>query len=426
MTETLDLTNIVQQKVQQLCAKNPDYETLLRTIIQVDRKFENDQFGWEFKHVEGLSGGSLNSLVQHGIVKSSYKSNNYSHYRLSVSADELECILDDIELSRLEREKKQMETSIQVVQAQSLLTAELVTEFEELVKTEPDLLSYWAQRLNPRIIGMERERAACLISMASPPDKGGIMRRCHCLIYGPAGTGKSILISYIKQYFDAVGIYPEASTKVGLTVDGRTGADGAMVMAHGKTLVTEEIEKFDRKTLEAMLSAMSGGTFEVHKGSLHETKNAEFRNIAVGNSIEKLPEPLLDRFSFIYHYEIPSKDAEKKITDDLYAQWLSNKDDYRGTKLKAYLEWIHDYEPEITSEIINKCQLIKNAYIDLSEQKPNIRQKENFLKVAFVIAKINHRALTVQDFLKAICLVDPQFNGSKFLALETIAKNLNN
>ncbi len=171
---------------------------------------------------------------------------------------------------------------------------------------------------------MERERAACLISMASPPDKGGIMRRCHTLIYGPAGTGKSILISYIKQYFDAVGIYPEASTKVGLTMDGRTGADGAMVMAHGKTLVTEEIEKFDRKNLEAMLSAMSGGTFEVHKGSLHETKNAEFRNIAVGNSIEKLPEPLLDRFSFIYHYEIPSKDAEKKITDDLYTQWLTS------------------------------------------------------------------------------------------------------
>ena len=424
MTETLDLTNIVHQKVQQLCVKNPAYETMLREVLKADQICENP--GFQFKDLQSVQGGHLNAMVQAGLIFKSYESNNYIHWRLAVPREELEAILDDIELAQLEAEKEQLEASKHVVQMQSLLTPDLVKEFEEMVKTEPDLLSYWAQRLNPRIIGMERERAACLIAMASPADKGGIMRRCHCLIYGPAGTGKSILISYIKQYFDAVGIYPEASTKVGLTVDGRTGADGAMVMAHGKTLVTEEIEKFDRKTLEAMLSAMSGGTFEVHKGSLHETKNAEFRNIAVGNSIEKLPEPLLDRFSFIYHYEIPSKDAEKKITDDLYAQWLSNKDDYRGTKLKAYLEWIHDYEPEITSEIINKCQLIKNAYIDLSEQKPNIRQKENFLKVAFVIAKINHRALTVQDFLKAICLVDPQFNGSKFLALETIAKNLNN
>lgn len=421
MSEVLNLENIILVKIKALCDKNTNYESLLRTIVRVDRLYETDKFGWQFQDCQDLSGGALNTLIQVGVVKSSYKSNNYSHYRLAVPADELECILDDIEIARLERKKKQLEAA---KPTQSLLTAELVKEFEDLVKTEPDLLSYWAMRLNPRIIGMERERAACLIAMASPSDKGGIMRRCHCLIYGPAGTGKSILISYIKQYFDAVGIYPEASTKVGLTMDGRTGADGAMVLAHGKTLVTEEIEKFDRKTLEAMLSAMSGGFFEVHKGSLHETKSAEFRNIAVGNSIEKLPEPLLDRFSFIYHYEIPSKDAEKKITDDLYSQWLTNKDDYRGTKLKAYLEWIYPYEPEITTEIIDKCQRIKNAYIDLNEQKPNIRQKENFLKVAFVIAKINHRALTVQDFLKAISLVDPQFNGSKYLALETIAKGL--
>jgi len=419
--DTLNLENIIQEKVKSLCAKNPDYETLLRTIIQVDRKFESDQFGWEFKHVEGLSGGTLNTLIQHGIIKNSYKSNNYSHYRLVTPADEMECILDDIELARLEQEKQNME-DVDARPAQSLLSPDLVNEFEELVKTEPDLLLYWALRLNPRIIGMERERAACLISMASPPDKDGIMRRCHTLIWGPAGTGKSILINYIKQYFDAVGIYPEATTKVGLTMDGRTGTDGAMVLAHGKTLVTEEIEKFDRKTLEAMLSAMSGGTFEVHKGNIHETRNAEFRNIAVGNSIEKLPAPLLDRFSFIYHYEIPSKDAEKKITDDIYAQWLSSKDDYRGTKLKAYLEWIRPYEPEITPKLIEKCQRVKNAYIDLSEQKPNIRQKENFLKVAFVIAKINHRTLTIKDFLQAIVLVDGGFGQSKLDALETIAR----
>ena len=39
MSEVLNLENIVQQKVQQLCAKNPDYETLMRTIIRVDRLY---------------------------------------------------------------------------------------------------------------------------------------------------------------------------------------------------------------------------------------------------------------------------------------------------------------------------------------------------------------------------------------------------
>ncbi len=423
--DTLNLENLIQEKVKSLCAKNPDYETLLRTIIQVDRQFENDSFGWEFKHVEGLSGGSLNYLVQHGIVKSSYKSNNYSHYRLSVSADELECILDDIELVRLEVQKQQLEASKQVVQAQSLLNAELVTGFEELVKTEPDLLSYWALRLNPRIIGMERERAACLISMASPPDKGGIMRRCHCLIHGPPGTAKSVLINYIKHYFGAIGISPKSTTEVGLTTDARgSGTDGALVLAHGGVLTIEEIEKFPKPVLEALFESMSTGEFDVNKGDIHERKKAEIRAIAVGNDISKLPEALKDRFDMTFYYEIPDKSTEKRITDDLYQQWLTGREDYRGERLRAYLEWIKPYEPAITQETLDKVAKLKNAYIDLSEKKPDIREKEAFLKVSYTIAKINHRLLTVQDFLKAICLVDPQFNGSKFLALETIAKGV--
>lgn len=425
MSETLNLTNIVSDKVKHLCAKNPDYETLLRTIIQVDRKFENDQFGWEFKHVEGLSGGSLNSLVQHGIVKSSYKSNNYSHYRLAMPTDELECIMDDIELCRLEREKQQNEASKQVVQAQSLLTPELVAEFEQLLKTEPDLLSYWAQRLNPRIIGMERERAACLIAMASPADKGGIMRRCHTLIHGPPGTAKSVLINYIKHYFGAVGISPKSTTEVGLTVDARgQGTDGALVLAHGGVLTIEEIEKFPKPVLEALFEAMSTGEFDVNKGDIHERKKAEIRTVAVGNDISKLPEALKDRFDMTFFYEIPDKSTEKKITDDLYQQWLTGRDDYKGARLRAYLEWVKPYEPAITQEIMDKITKLKNAYIDLSEKKADIREKEAFLKVSYTIAKINHRALTVRDFLKAITLVDSQFNGSKFLALETIAKGV--
>ncbi len=424
MNEVLNIDNIFLDKIKKICARNDNYESILRSVIEADKLYENDVFGFQFNDVR-WEGAHCNVLMQEGIIRHGYKSNSATHWRLAIDRVQLENILDDIELARLEKERETIcKQTVKTQTQQSLLTPELIKEFEELVKTGQDLLLYWAMRLNPRLIGMERERAACLISMASPPDKDGIMRRCHTLIWGPAGTGKSILINYIKQYFDAVGIYPEATTKVGLTMDGRSGTDGAMVLAHGKTLVTEEIEKFDRKTLEAMLNAMSGGTFEVHKGDIHETKNAEFRNIAVGNSIEKLPAPLLDRFSFIYHYEIPSKDAEKKITDDLYAQWLSNKDDYKGTKLRAYLEWIHDYEPEITPEIIEKCQRVKNAYIDLSEQKPNIRQKENFLKVAFVIAKINHRALTIKNFLQAIVLVDGGFGQSKLEALEKIANGV--
>jgi DNA replicative helicase MCM subunit Mcm2 (Cdc46/Mcm family) len=757
---TLDLINIVADKVRALCTKNPAYETILREVLKADQICENP--GFQFKDLQTVSGGHINSLLQTGLIIKSYESNNYTHYRLAVPREELESILDDIEIAWLESEKKQLEDTRLV--AQSLLTPELVKEFEELVKNESDLLSYWALRLNPRIIGMERERAACLISMASPADLGGIMRRCNTLIWGPPGcqpagskvlmndgqwkeiqniqkedtvlspqrdntvvpvkvvdtfeyinydtyricvkgrgntnsyicsfnhilpiielkrpkkqrrisvlneisvkdylkkgqhakngarifstpaydlsqkqfvihpyilgcmigngsftlngnptfchgkieifnkmqefgsqfgkmvfrggawhanavkefainlqstnlqgttshgrfvpkeymissleqrlwllaglidtdgtfeafttvskqlaedfknlifsiggwavikseiarclgnpfpyyrihystgehtipvqldhkkrkprdmkwknprnhnftveylgkdtvygfqlesgsqwyvtddwlvthnTAKSVLINYIKHYFRAVGISPKATTEVGLTVDARgQGTDGALVMAHGGVLTIEEIEKFPKPVLETLFEAMSTGEFDVNKGDIHEKRRAEIRAIAVGNDIKKLPEALIDRFDMIYFYEIPDKSTEKKITDDLYQQWLTGRDDYKGERLKAYLEWIKPYEPTITQDIMNKITKLKNAYIDLSEKKADIREKEAFLKVSYTIAKINHRALTVQDFLKAISLVDSQFNGSKYLALETIAKGM--
>jgi|GEM_PF-4761009 len=408
-------------KVKALCSRNSAYKPLLLEMIEVDKVYENDSFGWQFKDIKGFSGAHVNVLMQEGILKYGYKSANATHFRLAVEREGLKQILDEIP-DEAEKQEWFKEKEVK----QTFLNPELTAEFEQLLQTEKDMLSYWAQRLNPRIVGMERERAACLISMASPADKGGIMRRCHTLIWGPPGTAKSVLINYIKHYFGAVGISPKATTEVGLTMDARgSGTDGALVMAHGGILTIEEIEKFPKLVLETLFEAMSTGEFDVNKGDIHERKKAEIRAIAVGNDIKKLPDALIDRFDMIYFYEIPDKSTEKKITDDLYQQWLIGRDDYRGERLQAYLEWIKPYEPEITIEMLDKIQKLKNAYIDLSEKKPDIREKEAFLKVSYVIAKINHRSLQIQDFMKAILLVDSQFNGSKYLALETIAKGLN-
>jgi DNA replicative helicase MCM subunit Mcm2 (Cdc46/Mcm family) len=416
----INLENIVSEKVKQLCAKNPAYEGMLHEVLEADKKCANP--GFQFKDLITVQGGHLNAMVQAGIVNKSYETNSCTHWRLSIPQKELEDILDDIELTRLKDEKMKL-AAVPVTTV--LLTPALVDEFEALVKTEPDMLMYWAQRLNPRIIGMVRERAACLISMASPPDKGGIMRRCHTLIHGPPGTAKSLLITYIKHYFGAVGISPKTTSEVGLTTDARgAGTDGALVLAHDGVLTIEEIEKFPKHILEALFEAMSTGEFDVNKGDVHERRRAEIRGIAVGNDISKLPDALKDRFDMTFYYEIPNSDAEKKITDDLYQQWLTGREDYRGERLRAYLAWINPFEPEITPEMIAKVTSLKNAYIDLTEKKPDIREKEAFLKVAFTIAKINHRSLIINDYLQAVTLVDCNLGASKLEALEKIAKGL--
>lgn len=403
-------------KVRALCNHDIKYESIIRNVISADFAFENDSFGFQFKDIPDWSGAHVNVLMQKGIVKYGYKSNSATHYRLAVDREMLSQVMQELEKERIETEQKGRV-------CQMVLEPSMISEFEELVASGQDMVSYWAQRLNPRIIGMEREREACLISLASPPDKDGLMRRCHTLIWGPPGTAKSLIIAYIKHNLDAVGIAPK-STEAGLKLDGRDATPGAMMLAHHGTLVIEEIDKFDRKTLESLYEAMTTGEFDVNVGNIRQTCPAELRAIAVGNDIKKLPAPLIDRFDMTFYYEIPSKDAEKKITDDLYLQWITSKEDYRGEKLRAFLAYIKPFEPELTAKMLELCMKLKNAYIDLSEKKPDIREKEAFMRVAYVIAKINHREVRVEDYLRAVRLVDEKFTGAKYNALEILAREL--
>jgi len=419
MTETLDLMNILSTRVQQLCAKNPDYETLLRTIIQVDRLYENDKFGWQFADCQGLAGAHIPVLMQNGILRYGYKSNSATHYRLAMPADELECLLDDIELTRLEIEKEKLQ-SMKSTEMQTSVDPEMIKKFEQLIANGTDMLEYLYPKLNPHVIGMAKERKACLISIASSKDKNGIRRRSHVLLWGPPGTAKSAIRDWIKHNLNAVAVGP-ASSEAGLKGDARADTPGALSMAHDGVIVIEELDKFSRPDLYKFYEALTSGFYEINKGEIRKTYQAEVRAIAVANSKE-LPEQLLDRFDMIYEVIIPDSTVEKKITDNLYDYWVKPKEDYRGEELRQYLMWIKDYEPTISDEVLYKCKQIKNCYIDLNDDKrPNIRQKEGLMRVAFTIAKLNHRPLRASDFVQAVSLVDVKFNEGRIRALEAIA-----
>ncbi|MFH1188245.1 MAG: ATP-binding protein [bacterium] len=419
MSEVLNLENIILGKIKALCDKNTNYESLLRTIVRVDRLYETDKFGWQFQDCQDLSGGSLNTLIQVGVVKSSYKSNNYSHYRLAMPADELECLLDDIEISRMEGEKEKLQ-SMKSTEMQTSVDPEMIKKFEQLIANRTDMLDYLYLKLNPHVIGMVKERKACLISIASSKDKNGIRRRSHVLLWGPPGTAKSAIRDWIKHNLNAVAVGP-ASSEAGLKGDARSDTPGALSMAHDGVIVIEELDKFSRPDLYKFYEALTSGFYEINKGEIRKTYQAEVRAIAVANSKE-LPEQLLDRFDMIYEVIIPDSAVEKKITDNLYDYWVKPKEDYKGEELRQYLMWIKDYEPQISEEVLYKCKQIKNCYIDLADDKrPNIRQKEGLMRVAFTIAKLNHRPLHAGDFVQAVSLVDVKFNEGRIRALEAIA-----
>ena len=61
---------------------------------------------------------------------------------------------------------------------------------ERLKKEDYEAVEYWYDKVNPKIVGMERVKKAILISLASSGDKFGDRGRVHVLLEGDPGTAK--------------------------------------------------------------------------------------------------------------------------------------------------------------------------------------------------------------------------------------------
>ena len=418
----LNLENIVQQKVQQLCAKNPDYEALLRTIIQVDRLYENDKFGWQFSDCQGLAGAHVPVLMQNGVLRYGYKSNSATHYRLAMPADELECILDDIEIARLEGEKKQMEAERQRTKG-DIINPELIVKFEKMLADGTDMLEYWGKWINPKIEGLDHVKKALLLSIASHGDKFGDRGRIHCLMFGEPGSAKSALKDWIVYQLGAESC-SQRTSKVGLTgcASGEEITPGALARAHNKVLCIDELDKFSNEDRQALLESMEEGVVLIEAGGMTARFDAECRVIGCANVTEKFSPELLDRFDFRIEMRSPSADTEKRIVCTVLDHWFESKEGYDGRDLGAYIQWTKSFEPVIPKDVREKAKLLIQMLIDLEESvRGSMRKKESVLRVALTVAKLHKRNVEVRDFISAIKLLFPAMNGGKIQALEQLA-----
>lgn len=75
----------IKDKTCKLIKEHPDYKAILKAAIQVENKPPNDfirDYGWEWHHAQAHP-GKLTKLVSEGIVKVTYKSRRYTHYKLA-------------------------------------------------------------------------------------------------------------------------------------------------------------------------------------------------------------------------------------------------------------------------------------------------------------------------------------------------------
>lgn len=403
-------------RVRTLCNRDKKYITLLRSIISVDKAYEDRQFGWQFKDVD-WSGAHVNILMQQKIVMYGYKSNSATHYRLAVDGEQLTQIVDEIERELTEFEE--YDTSIQV----QILDPEVIEQFKKLLSDGTDMLDYWNKWINPKIEGMAPVKKALLLSMASHGDKFGDRGRIHVLMYGSPGSAKSQLMNWIVYQIGAKSC-SQRSSKVGLTADcsGDEIVLGALPKAHKGIICLDELDKFSDKDRQGLLEAMEEGKVQIDVGKHSVLLDAEVRVIAAANRTSHFSPELMDRFDFKFDLKAPVGETEKKITGSIVDHWFEDKEGYDGFDLKNYLNWIRDFEPSILREVRDKIKTLLYMYIDLDEDiRGSPRRKESILRVAFTIAKLHRRNVEVKDLLTAIKLLNPNLNGGKVQALEQLA-----
>lgn len=361
--------------------------------------------GWVPEYVKGMTLSDLATLIEAGVVENTkHPFTNEDRCRFVLPPDEMDPILERV-VGHVPDAVDAGEEETQIP-----LDFAMAKVFEEMVATGKDMVDHWAPLVNPKVEGLLHVKRALLLSVASPGDRHGDRGRIHVLMDGAPGSAKSMLGYWIARYLGAVSC-SQRSTKVGLTgcATGGEITPGALPKAHRGTLVIDELDKVNPDDRQALLEAMEEGIIQIDAGGKSEKFAAEARVIACANTTKGFSPELLDRFDFHFTLVTPEGDEERGIVRSIVTHWFATKNGYGGHDLRDYLHWIREYEPVITDGVRDFAVEFLDTWLQARKDGPKgIRSKECIIRVAYTIAKINHRPVDPRDFVRAVFITDPE------------------
>ena len=196
-----------------------------------------------------------------------------------------------------------------------------------------------------------------------------------------------------------------------------------MAEADGNILCIDELDKFKRKDLDGLLEAMEEGQYTVRKGKIKEKVRAEVRIIASANEVDKLPKALIDRFDFVYELKVLPREERAEKSEKLVEQFFYESETNTEI-LKAYLDWIADFQP--MPENIDRIKKVIREYIKITNLNLDIysyRSLElSILRIAYAMAKLRRENVTPLTVVQAIKMKDPTLNNGQTQYLTAIAK----
>lgn len=299
------------------------------------------------------------------------------------------------------------------------LDATTMERCKEIRRGDQDAADVLWEHVVPSMTNRRRAREAVLYALASEPDRNGQRGRIHVFLYGPGGTGKTVIRDWVKGTMpDALGTGPGAS-EAGLQVNGNTGDLGKLPRSHGGVLCLEELDKFDKNDREALYESMSEGYFEVDKGGMSGDMPAASRVIAVGNNPHKLGDPLRTRFDFAL--EVPEYDHAETVEvahgeyDTFTQQFVAGNGPAGDPLLPQYLALVGEYRPPVPDGTLVAIKSALETLVHEHDLAGEIREKMAYLRVAYTRAKLDTRPVAPRDWGRAIELLHPEIDADSLL-----------
>lgn len=243
----------LMERIYGLLLDNPDLYEHLEEMIDYELAHPGEEWTWQQVHTPV---GLVNILITRGIVDLAYQSRQYHNYRLHSLPD-----------------------------TQGAL--EMISQ-----STGPKIIPLKVDELFKLVIGHDRAKAVLQYSInADAP--------VHCLLVGPPGNAKSLMLSDI-------GGLPGAELYVGSTTT-KSGLVGLLMQARPRILVLDEIDKMSATDMTPLLNLMESGVVTRLQHKVQERITLDTKVFAGANDVRKISPPILSRFAQIHipGYTVP-------------------------------------------------------------------------------------------------------------------------
>ena len=288
--------------------------------------------------------------------------------------------------------------------------------FRIVAKENP--LEFFSKHICPYLVGTQWDIIRkCSLLMGVTTDRPNLRMRLHILLCGGPGTGKSEFLGWWQQKMYGSLVNSELTSKTGLVGDarGKTIHPGLLARCNGSVLLVDELDKMSIEDQNGLLQAMEEGKYIITKGKNRQAFKAEVRVIATCNDVNKIQQPLVDRFDFPFKVARISRIKRAEYVSDIIDSFMGKNAKEYSLVVKAYLDWARNAKTRIDpadEPAIKKA--IKNyiLYTDANIEGVSYRSLEfSILRIAYALALLERRKIIEHHINFAIELKDTIFKN---------------